>query len=119
MKMTIDNIIVSYDEDADVLRVSRKDISRASINLDKDVNTTLLVDLEQRAVAGLIITNFSLAYPDIYKKLVQKETSAYMISQIEIVLSKLTDNMRLDEVVQREVDRSPVDQVLKSTLVGC
>lgn len=119
MKIETDNIIVSVDEEADVLRVTRKKISRATLNLDKDINTTIIVDLEQRAVAGLTITNFSITYPEIYKQLARQETVVRIIPQMEIALSKLTETLHLDQVIQKEAEKSPVAQLLKAALVGC
>ena len=119
MKIVTKNIIVSVDEEADVLRVTRKNISRATLNLDKDVNTTIIVDLEQRAVAGLTITNFSITYPEIYKQLARQETVVRIIPQMEIALSKLTETLHLDQVIQKEAEKSPVAQLLKATLVDC
>lgn len=118
MKYDTPRLLVTYDEAADVLRVTRQNISNRTLNLEKDINTTIVVDLENRTVAGLTIGNFSLAYPPIYAKLIQPRGAAYMVPQIDIALSKLTDTLQLEQVIQEEAAKSPVSEVLNSTLVG-
>lgn len=118
MNIETQSIIVRYDESTDVLRVMRKDISNAIVNLDRDINTTLFVDIENRRVCGLMIANFRLVYAEICKRLLKADTATYMLAQLEIVLNKLTEALHLDQVIQREAEKSPVDQALKATLVG-
>lgn len=107
-----------YDKENDVLYVLRADAKSPTWNYDTSSNMTVRVDMETLSVVGLVINNFSVAEPVIYKRLMDKAQAPYMVSQLAIVLKNLSEKIRgkWAQYLSQESSKSEVEEVLKTSL---
>lgn len=75
----MNRISFSYDEENDVAYIFLGK-PRRTINIDVDQNITMRLDPKTREVVGSTITNWSIVWPEINKKMKEKFAKEYLAS---------------------------------------